>query len=166
MKVGESWRWEGDPHSPIWVVGEIWTPQGDRSNKAFTGDAEVLLKEVLKQKGISLVEVAFTNVANEVLAQRRVVTPAEFKAFRSKLIEQANIYKPKVIVSCGAKIGNVFIPTSKGLEAYRGTPYWNAEFNAWINARRRLPRGACGFPDTQHPHILLHHLRESMRRPV
>lgn len=147
MKVGESWRWEGDPHSPIWVVGEIWTPQGDRSNKAFTGDAEVLLKEVLKQKDISLAEVAFTNVANEVLAQRRVVTPAEFKVFRSKLIEQANVYKPKVIVSCGAKIGSVFIPTSKGLEAYRGTPYWNAEFNAWILPTHH-PGGVTYKPET------------------
>ena len=147
MKAGESWRWEGDPHSSIWVVGEIWTPQGDRSNKAFVGDAEVLLKEVLKQKGFSLAEVCFTNVANEVLAQRRVVTPAEFKAFRSKLIEQANIYKPKVIVSCGAKIGSIFIPTSKGLEAYRGTPYWNAEFNAWILPTHH-PGGVTYKPET------------------
>lgn len=100
---------EGDPHSPVVLVGEQPGDQEDRLGRPFVGPAGHLLDRALEAAGIDRDRVYLTNAVKhfrwEARGKRRIhkrPDAAEIAACRPWLAGEIDAIKPDVVVAMGA----------------------------------------------------------------
>lgn len=100
---------DGDPHSPVVLVGEQPGDQEDRSGRTFVGPAGHLLDRALEAAGIDRQRVYLTNAVKhfrwEPRGKRRIhkrPDAAEVAACRPWLVGEIDAIKPDVVVALGA----------------------------------------------------------------
>jgi DNA polymerase len=125
---------EGNPHSPLVLVGEGPGDNEDKLGRPFVGRAGKLLDQGLKDAGLDRTMVYITNTVKCRAADwstgkpvNRPPTPEEAQACRQWLIPQLGIMKPKVILCIGAPSAKNLIKKNFRITQERGT-YFPCEF--------------------------------------
>jgi DNA polymerase len=125
---------EGDPFSPLVLVGEGPGEQEDKSGRPFVGRAGQLLDRALADAGLSRDDVYITNTVKCRAAdwstgkpQNRPPTDAETESCRQWLLPQLAAIAPKVILCIGAPSAKNLIKKSFQITRERGL-YFPCEF--------------------------------------
>ncbi len=118
---------EGDPHSPLVLVGEGPGDQEDKTGRPFIGRAGQLLDRALVEAGLSRSMVYICNTVKCRAAdwstgkpQNRPPTDGETLACRQWLIPQLGLIAPKVILCVGAPSAKNLIKKSFLITKERG----------------------------------------------
>jgi DNA polymerase len=118
---------EGDPSSPLVLVGEGPGEQEDRSGRPFVGRAGQLLDKALEEAGVGRARVYITNTVKCRAAdwstgkpQNRAPSLEESEACRRWLIPQLAILKPAVILCVGAPSAKNLIKPNFAITRERG----------------------------------------------
>ena len=100
---------EGDPHSPLVLVGEGPGDNEDKSGRPFVGRAGQLLDKALREAGLSREMVYLCNTVKCRAADwstgkplNRPPTEKETRTCRQWLVPQLGLIAPKVILCIGA----------------------------------------------------------------
>jgi DNA polymerase len=125
---------EGDPSSPLVLVGEGPGDNEDKLGRPFVGRAGKLLDQGLLDAGISRERVYITNTVKCRAADwstgkpvNRPPTPEEAQACRQWLLPQLGLLKPKVILCIGAPSAKNLIKKNFRITQERGM-YFPCEF--------------------------------------
>ncbi len=125
---------EGDPRSPLVLVGEGPGDQEDKTGRPFIGRAGQLLDKALIAAGLSRDTVYICNTVKCRAAdwstgkpQNRPPTDEETKTCRKWLIPQLEIISPKVILCVGAPSAKNLIKRNFLITKERGL-YFPCEF--------------------------------------
>ena len=125
---------EGDPLSPLVLVGEGPGEQEDKSGRPFVGRAGQLLDKALLEAGISRAQVYIANTVKCRAADwstgkpvNRAPTEDESQACRRWLIPQLQLLAPKVILCIGAPSAKNLIRKNFQITKERGL-YFPCEF--------------------------------------
>ena len=125
---------EGDPFSPLILVGEGPGEQEDKSGRPFVGRAGQLLDKALLEAGISRAQVYIANTVKCRAADwstgkpvNRAPTEDESQACRRWLIPQLQLLAPKVILCIGAPSAKNLIRKNFQITKERGL-YFPCEF--------------------------------------
>ena len=93
---------DGNPQSPIMIVGEGPGHKEDELGKPFVGDAGILLNKMLKSINIDREKVYITNVVNYRPPNNRKPEPGEITRYSNYLREHISIINPKIIILMGS----------------------------------------------------------------
>tara|TARA_Y100000590_G_scaffold420188_1_gene522592 strand:- start:303 stop:1007 length:705 start_codon:yes stop_codon:yes gene_type:complete len=93
---------DGDPQSPIMIVGEGPGQKEDEIGKPFVGDAGVLLNKMLDAINIKRSKVYITNVVNYRPPNNRKPQLSEINRYAVFLREHINIIDPKILILMGS----------------------------------------------------------------
>ena len=93
---------DGDPASPIMIIGEGPGQKEDEMGKPFVGDAGVLLNKMLEAINIKRPKVYITNVVNYRPPNNRKPEPSEINKYSVFLREHINIIDPKILILMGS----------------------------------------------------------------
>ncbi|MCX8163974.1 MAG: uracil-DNA glycosylase [Aquificaceae bacterium] len=93
---------EGNPYSPIVLVGEAPGEEEDRLKRPFVGRAGRYLNQKLEDVGLKREEVYITNVVKSRPPGNRKPTPKEMQSCLAYLKREIEVIKPKLIVCLGA----------------------------------------------------------------
>jgi DNA polymerase len=125
---------EGDPESPLVLIGEGPGENEDKSGRPFVGRAGQLLDKALVEAGVQRSQVYITNTVKCRAADwttgrpvNRPPTDEETKACRQWLVPQLGIIKPKVILCIGAPSAKNIIKRNFQITRERGA-YFPCEF--------------------------------------
>jgi len=125
---------EGDPLSPLVLVGEGPGEQEDKSGRPFVGRAGQLLDKALVEAGISRAQVYIANTVKCRAADwstgkpvNRAPSEDESQACRRWLIPQLELLAPKVILCIGAPSAKNLIRKNFQITKERGL-YFPCEF--------------------------------------
>ena len=125
---------EGDPHSPLVLVGEGPGDQEDKTGRPFVGRAGQLLDNALHDAGLNRSMVYICNTVKCRAAdwstgkpQNRPPTDEETTACRQWLIPQLGLIAPKVILCVGAPSAKNLIKKNFLITKERGQ-YFPCEF--------------------------------------
>ncbi|MBC8066346.1 MAG: uracil-DNA glycosylase [Chlorobia bacterium] len=125
---------EGNPQSPLVLVGEGPGEQEDNTGRPFVGRAGQLLDKALADNGLDREKVYITNTVKCRAAdwstgkpQNRPPTPEETEACRRWLIPQLGSIAPKVILCIGAPSAKNLIKRNFQITKERGL-YFPCEF--------------------------------------
>lgn len=125
---------EGNPASPLVLVGEGPGDQEDKSGRPFVGRAGQLLDKALADCGLDRAKVYICNTVKCRAADwssgrpvNRPPEPAETQACRQWLIPQLGFIKPKVILCVGAPSARNLIKSNFKITQERGK-YFPCEF--------------------------------------
>ena len=125
---------EGDPTSPLVLVGEGPGEQEDKLARPFVGRSGQLLDRALQEAGISRERIYITNTVKCRAAdwstgrpQNRPPTEAETTACRQWLVPQLGLIAPKVVLCVGAPSAKNLIKRSFAITKERGQ-YFPCEF--------------------------------------
>lgn len=118
---------EGDPNSPLVLVGEGPGEHEDKQGRPFVGRSGQLLDRALAEAGISREQVYITNTVKCRAAdwstgkpKNRPPTELETNACRQWLVPQLGLIKPKVILCIGAPSAKNLIKKSFAITKERG----------------------------------------------
>ena len=92
---------DGDPDSPVMIVGEGPGQKEDEIGKPFVGDAGILLNKMLEAINIKRPKVYITNVVNYRPPKNRKPEPSEINRYSVHLREHINIINPKILILMG-----------------------------------------------------------------
>ncbi len=125
---------EGNPTSPLVLVGEGPGDNEDKLGRPFVGRAGKLLDQGLQDAGLDRTMVYITNTVKCRAADwstgkpvNRPPTPEETQACRQWLIPQLGLMQPKVILCIGAPSAKNLIKKNFRITQERGT-YFPCEF--------------------------------------
>ena len=125
---------DGDPSSPLVLVGEGPGDQEDLQGKPFVGKAGQLLNKALLDAGISREQVYICNIVKCRAADWSTGKPVnrppmddESAACRRWLVPQLGLIKPKVILCIGSPSAKNLIKKDFKITAERGR-YFPCEF--------------------------------------
>jgi len=93
---------DGDPDSPIMIVGEGPGQKEDEMGKPFVGDAGILLNKMLDAINIQRPKVYITNVVNYRPPNNRKPEPSEINRYSVFLREHISIIDPKILILMGS----------------------------------------------------------------
>ena len=93
---------DGNPQSPIMIIGEGPGQKEDELGKPFVGDAGVLLNKMLEAINIKRPNVYITNVVNYRPPNNRKPEPSEINKYSVFLREHINIIDPKILILMGS----------------------------------------------------------------
>ncbi len=93
---------DGDPQSPIMIVGEGPGQKEDELGKPFVGDAGQLLNKMLAAINLKRENVYITNVVNYRPPNNRKPEPAEIIRYSEFLREHISIIEPKILILMGS----------------------------------------------------------------
>jgi len=120
---------EGDPASPMVLVGEQPGDQEDRRGRPFVGPAGRVLDRALAGVGVPRERVWITNTVkhfkhrtDERTGRRLHVTPdpADVGACRPWVAAELNVIRPLVVVTLGATAAKALLPPSYRVTRDRG----------------------------------------------
>ncbi len=118
---------DGNPESPLLIVGEGPGANEDATGKPFVGKAGKLLDECLRECGITRKHVYITNVVRcrptlieGSSVRNRAPSPDEILACSPWLEETIRIIQPKVILCLGAPASNSIIHKNFRMTMERG----------------------------------------------
>ena len=92
---------DGDPQSPIMVIGEGPGQKEDETGKPFVGDAGLLLNKMFEAINIKRPKLYITNVVNYRPPNNRKPDPSEINKYSVFLREHINIIDPKILILMG-----------------------------------------------------------------
>ncbi len=125
---------EGDPFSPLILVGEGPGDQEDRSGRPFVGKAGQLLDKAIVEAGLRRDQVFITNTVKCRAADwstgkpvNRPPTDEETQACRRWLLPQLELLAPKIILCIGAPSAKNLIKKNFKITVERGR-YFECEF--------------------------------------
>lgn len=125
---------QGDPASPLVIVGEGPGDQEDRTGVPFVGRAGELLDEALAANGIARSHVYICNIVKCRAAswidgkpRNRPPQPAEIAACRRWLVPQLSALAPRMILCLGATSAKVLIKPDFAMTRERGK-YFKCDF--------------------------------------
>lgn len=125
---------EGNPRSPLVLVGEGPGDQEDKTGRPFVGKAGQLLDRALQDAGLSREDVYICNTVKCRAAdwssgkpQNRPPTDEETLACRQWLLPQLSIIAPKVILCVGAPSAKNLIKKNFAITRERGQ-YFPCEY--------------------------------------
>jgi uracil-DNA glycosylase family protein len=131
---------EGDPNSPLMLIGEGPGDNEDKSGRPFVGRAGQLLDKAIRDAGVSREQVYITNTVKCRAADwstgrpmNRPPTDVEAEACRGWLLQQIETMKPKVILCIGAPSAKNLIKKAFKITQERGT-YFPSEHAKTIMA--------------------------------
>ena len=93
---------DGDPQSPIMIIGEGPGQKEDEMGKPFVGDAGALLNKMLEAINIKRPKIYITNVVNYRPPNNRKPEPSEINRYSEFLREHINIINPKILILMGS----------------------------------------------------------------
>ena len=93
---------DGDPASPIMIVGEGPGQKEDEMGKPFVGEAGLLLNKMLEAINIKRPKIYITNVVNYRPPNNRKPEPSEINRYSVFLREHINIIDPKILILMGS----------------------------------------------------------------
>ena len=93
---------DGNPHSPIMIIGEGPGQKEDEMGKPFVGDAGALLNKMLEAINIKRPKIYITNVVNYRPPNNRKPEPSEINRYSEFLREHINIINPKILILMGS----------------------------------------------------------------
>ncbi len=111
---------EGNPGSPLMLVGEAPGLDEDRQGIPFVGRAGNLLNQILAAVNLNRDEVYITNVVKCRPAGNRLPAPGEVKTCLPVLQEQISIIKPRLIVCLGALATKTLVDSRAMITRVRG----------------------------------------------
>lgn len=118
---------EGNPDTPLVLVGEGPGEHEDATGRPFVGRAGALLDQVLKENGMTRRHVYICNivkcrpfVTEGGRTRNRVPTAEEVEACKPWLIGQLDAIRPLVIVCLGASAASVIIRKNFRMTQERG----------------------------------------------
>lgn len=101
---------EGNPHSPVLLLGEAPGQKEDELGRPFVGRSGQLLTTTLDQLGINRKDVFITNVVKCRPPNNRTPTPVEIALYKKLLLlPELNIIKPKLIITLGSVAINALL---------------------------------------------------------
>lgn len=125
---------EGNPQSPLVLIGEGPGENEDKTGRPFVGRAGQLLDKALAEAGVERAQVYITNTVKCRAADwstgrpmNRAPTEEETVACRRWLVPQLAIIKPQVILCIGAPSAKNIIKKSFQITKERGK-YFPCEF--------------------------------------
>lgn len=125
---------EGNPHSPLVLVGEGPGDNEDKTGRPFVGRAGQLLDKALADNGLDRTHVYICNTVKCRAADwstgkpvNRAPTELETETCRKWLIPQLGLIKPKVILCVGAPSAKNLIKKNFQITKERGM-YFPCEF--------------------------------------
>lgn len=131
---------EGNPHSPLMLVGEGPGRDEDRLGRPFVGRAGKLLDAILEAAEIPRSKIYISNIVKCRPPGNRTPTDDEMGTCISILREQFCVIGPKIIVTLGAAATRAMIDQKSKISQVRGK---------WVE------RGGVRFLPTYHPAYLL-----------
>lgn len=93
---------DGNPQSPIMIIGEGPGQKEDEMGKPFVGDAGALLNKMLEAINIKRPKIYITNVVNYRPPNNRKPEPSEINRYSAFLREHINIINPKILILMGS----------------------------------------------------------------
>lgn len=131
---------EGDPASPLMLIGEGPGDTEDKTGRPFVGKAGQLLDKALRDAGTSRQQVYIANTVKCRAADwssgrpmNRPPTDEEAEACRKWLFRQIEIIKPKVILCVGAPSAKNLIKKNFKITQERGI-YFPSDYSKTIMA--------------------------------
>jgi uracil-DNA glycosylase family 4 len=125
---------EGDPCSPVMIVGEGPGENEDRLGRPFIGRAGELLEKMLAAIGLSREDVFICNTVkcrptfdDGKRLRNRAPEPQEMQNCRPYLEEQIEIVRPRLILALGAPAAKSFMGEKFSISRQRGQ--WFATFH-------------------------------------
>ena len=92
---------DGDPQSPVMIVGEGPGQKEDEIGKPFVGDAGVLLNKMLEAINVKRSKIYITNVVNYRPPNNRKPEQSEINRYSVFLREHINIIDPRILILMG-----------------------------------------------------------------
>jgi uracil-DNA glycosylase family 4 len=118
---------EGDPCSPVMIVGEGPGENEDRLGRPFIGRAGELLEKMLAAIGLSREDVFICNTVkcrptfdDGKRLRNRAPEPQEMQNCRPYLEEQIEIVRPRLILALGAPAAKSFMGEKFSISRQRG----------------------------------------------
>ncbi|MBQ7485978.1 MAG: uracil-DNA glycosylase, partial [Clostridia bacterium] len=121
---------EGNPQSPLMLVGEGPGEQEDLTGRPFVGAAGQLLDRMLAAIGLGRNSVYICNVVKCRPPQNRTPEPDEMTACMGYLRQQFVLVHPKVILCLGATPSRAIIDPNIRITRQRGQ--WQLKRGVWI----------------------------------
>lgn len=131
---------EGNPNSPLMIVGEGPGRDEDRLGRPFVGRSGKLLDSILEAVGIPRYDIYISSIVKCRPPGNRTPTDEEMSTCITILREQFAVIKPKIIVTLGAAATRAMIDPSVKISHVRGK---------WIEKK------GVQFMPTYHPAYLL-----------
>jgi len=100
---------EGDPDSPVVLIGEAPGRDEDRERRPFVGAAGRLLTEMLEAVGLHRSDVYITNVVKRRPRGNRPPRKGEISIFLPYLRRELEIIRPKVVCLLGSTAVRTFL---------------------------------------------------------
>ncbi|NJL94133.1 MAG: uracil-DNA glycosylase [Anaerolineae bacterium] len=117
---------QGDPHSPLMMVGQGPSVTDDRTGDIYSGPAGEELDAVLAEAGLQRAQIYLTNIHKCVARQKadpyniRPPTKTELQACRPWLDGELGLVKPRVLVCVGGPAAQGLLGADFDLSAQRG----------------------------------------------
>ena len=121
---------EGNPQSPLMLVGEGPGEQEDLTGRPFVGAAGQLLDKMLAAIGLGRNSVYICNVVKCRPPQNRTPEPEEMTACMGYLRQQFVLVRPKVILCLGSTPSRAIIDPNIRITRQRGQ--WHLKRGIWI----------------------------------
>ena len=93
---------DGNPESPIMIVGEGPGQKEDELKKPFVGDGGILLNKMLNAININRKDIYITNVVNYRPPNNRRPEASEISRYSNFLREHISIIDPKILILMGS----------------------------------------------------------------
>ena len=113
----------GNPAAPLMFIGEAPGRDEDLQGKPFVGAAGRLLREALKQVGISLEDVFIANILKCRPPKNRDPDPEEIAMCLPYLKSQIELIQPRFICTLGKFASQNILSTTQGITALRGRTF-------------------------------------------
>ena len=121
---------EGNPKSPLMLVGEGPGEQEDLTGRPFVGAAGQLLDRMLDAIGLSRQSVYICNVVKCRPPQNRTPQPDEMSACMGYLRQQFVLVRPKIILCLGSTPSRAILDPEIRITRQRGQ--WQLRRGVWI----------------------------------
>lgn len=112
---------DGDPRSPLVVIGEGPGAEEDRDGRPFVGQAGLLLDRILTAAGIAREQTYLTNIVKCRAPGNRAPEPDETQACTALwLLPQLALLRPRVVLALGNTATQFLLGTEQGITRLRG----------------------------------------------
>ena len=111
---------DGDPDSPLMIVGEGPGQKEDEMGKPFVGEAGLLLNKMFKAINIDRKNIYITNVVNYRPPNNRKPEPSEISRYSNFLREHISIIDPKILILMGSTAMESLFGTKNKISKERG----------------------------------------------
>ena len=147
---------DGNPASPVMLVGEAPGADEDAQGKPFVGVSGQLLDRILKTIGLDRTEpdpeksLYISNILNWRPPGNRTPTPAEIELSLPFIERHIVLAKPKILIFCGGVSAKALLGSELGISKLRGRWHDYRPRTADIGGEKPIPALA-----TYHPAYLL-----------